>query len=108
MGLVAGMRKIEPNQNIATLGLISSIIIFLLLNLTKSYVTIDYITRVEPNIYLIVAFRVIWYLSMFIFLQSAIIITNGKYDERESNKIFLLQVGLILFSEFWAMLESLI
>jgi hypothetical protein len=103
---VVTLLKLELNPNLATLGLTVSLLIYLFLQFTKEIITINYFTLYYPSIYLIVLYKILWYLSIFIFLQCSIIIVNNKYDEKESNKVFLIQVALILLSEGWAMLES--
>ncbi len=59
---------------------------------------------VEPDsfsfdVYLTMFVRILWYIDMFIFLQSSVVIHNKRYNEKEATLIFYIQILFIIMSE---------
>ena len=87
-------------MNKAYIGFIISIILYFIEDSTKYVITINPFNPVDVNIYLLYLFRIGWYVIILSFLQSSLIIINGKYIEKEQTRLFYVQILLIILSEF--------
>lgn len=95
------------------IGVGGSIFVLCLLWSTQSLITINsvYLDKIDyrnANYPLIITYRISYYLSIFIFIQSAIVFINGEYNKKESNALFWLQLSILILFEGGALIKSFI